>query len=92
MFKDKPYKLYKGDCLEVMDRLIEKGVKVDCVLTDPPYGTTACKWDSTIPFDEMWDRINKLSNKNTPTLLFGSEPFSSLLRCSNIKEYKYDWV
>ena len=86
------YKLYKGDCLEVMDRLIEEGVKFDMVLTDPPYGTTACKWDSVIPFDEMWIRINKLTKTNGAIVLFGNEPFSSNLRISNIKNYKYDWV
>ena len=83
--------LYNGDCLEVMDKLIEKGVKVDAIITDPPYGTTACKWDSVIPFDGMWDRLKMLRNDNTPIALFGSEPFSSALRMSNIKEYKYDW-
>ena len=86
------YKLYNGDCLEVMDRLIEEGVKVDMFLTDPPYGTTACKWDSVIPLDEMWIRINKLIKSNGAIVLFGSEPFSSKLRMSNIKNYKYDWV
>lgn len=84
--------LYNGDCLEVMDRLIKEGVKVDAVITDPPYGTTACKWDLVIPFDEMWERLKKLRNDNTPIVLFGSEPFSSYLRMSNIDEYKYDWV
>ena len=84
--------LYHGDCLEVMDRLIEQGVKVDAIITDPPYGTTACKWDVIIPFDEMWDKIKKIRNNNTPIVLFGQEPFSSMLRLSNIKEYKYDWV
>ena len=84
--------LYKGDCLEVMDRLIEQGVKVDAIITDPPYGTTACKWDSVIPFDEMWIRLNKLIKPNGAIVLFGSEPFSSALRMSNIKNYKYDWV
>jgi len=84
--------LYKGDCLEVMDRLIEDGVKVDSIITDPPYGTTACKWDSVIPFDEMWLRLNKLIKPNGAIVLFGSEPFSSALRMSNIKNYKYDWV
>lgn len=91
MFGNKPYELYKGDCLEVMDRLIEQGIKVDMVLCDPPYGTTSCKWDSIIPFDKMWERLNKLRNRSTPMLLFGSEPFGSFLRCSNIEEYKYDW-
>ena len=85
-------KLYQGDCLEVMDRLIEEGIKVDMILTDPPYGTTACKWDNVIPFDEMWIRINELIKTNGAIVLFGNEPFSSNLRISNIKNYKYDWV
>ena len=84
--------MYKGDCLEVMDRLIEQGVVVDAIITDPPYGTTACKWDSIIDFDEMWLRLNKLIKPNGAIVLFGSEPFSSALRMSNIKNYKYDWV
>ncbi len=84
--------LINGDCLEVMDRLIADGVTVDAIITDPPYGTTACKWDSVIPFDEMWDRLNKLIKPNGAVVLFGSEPFSSSLRMSNIKNYKYDWV
>ena len=84
--------LYKGDCLEVMDKLIEQGIKVDAIITDPPYGTTACKWDSIIPFDAMWERLNKLIKPNGAIVLFGSEPFSSLLRVSNLKNYKYDWI
>ena len=83
--------LYKGDCLTVMDELIARGVVVDAIITDPPYGTTACKWDSVIPFDEMWLRLNKLIKPNGAIVLFGSEPFSSALRMSNIKNYKYDW-
>ena len=85
-------KLYNGDCLEVMDNLIEQGVTVDAIITDPPYGTTACKWDSIIPFDEMWERINKLIKSNGAIVLFGSEPFSSALRMSNIKNYKYELI
>lgn len=85
-------RLIKGDCLEVMQDLINEGVKVDMVLTDPPYGTTACKWDNVIPFDAMWLRLNKLIKPNGAIVLFGSEPFSSALRMSNIKNYKYDWV
>lgn len=84
--------LYNGDCLEVMDKLIEQGVKVDAIITDPPYGTTACKWDSVIPFDKMWERLNKLIKPNGAIVLFGSEPFSSLLRVSNLKNFKYDWI
>ena len=83
--------LYNGDCLEVMDNLIQQGIKVDAIITDIPYGTTHCKWDSIIPFEDMWKRIKLLRKDTTPTILFGSEPFSSSLRLSNIKEYKYDW-
>ena len=86
------YQLYLGDCLEVMDSLIKENIKVDCILTDPPYGTTACKWDTVIPFDDMWERLNKLIKPNGAIVLFGSEPFSSALRMSNIKKYKYDWI
>ena len=90
---DEKYKLYHGDCLEVMDKLIEEAVKVDAIITDPPYGITACKWDSVIPFDEMWDRINKLIKSNGAIVLFGNEPFTSCLICSNLKGFKYrlDW-
>ena len=75
-----------------MDKLISEGIKVDCIITDPPYGTTVCKWDTVIPFDDMWERINKLIKPNGAIVLFGSEPFSSALRMSNIKKYKYDWI
>ena len=82
------YKLYNGDCLEVMKDIKDKSI--DMILCDLPYGTTACKWDNVIPFNEMWDRINKLIKPNGAILLFGSEPFSSALRMSNIKNYRYD--
>ncbi len=84
--------LYNGEALEIMDKLISKGIKVDAVICDPPYGTTACKWDKVIPFDEMWIRLNKLIKLNGAIVLFGAEPFSSTLRISNIKDYKYDWI
>lgn len=84
--------LYNDDCLEVMDKLIEQGIKVDAIITDPPYGTTACKWDSVIDFDVMWKRLNQLIKPNGAIVLFGSEPFSSALRMSNIEMYRYDWI
>lgn len=84
--------LYNGDCLEIMQQLIDKGVKVDAIITDIPYGTTACKWDNVIPFEPMWDRINKLIKDNGAVVLFGSEPFSSKLISSNINKYKHSWV
>ena len=85
------YKLYNGDCLEVMDKLIEEGVIFDAIITDPPYGTTNCRWDSVIPFDKMWDRINKLIKPTGAIVLFSNEPFTSLLICSNLKGFKYRW-
>jgi site-specific DNA-methyltransferase (adenine-specific) len=65
---------------------------VDAIITDPPYGTTACKWDSVIDFDLMWEQLNRIIKPNGAIVLFGSEPFSSALRMSNIKNYKYDWI
>ena len=82
--------LYKGDCLEVM-----KGIpdgSIDAIITDPPYGTTACKWDSVIPFEPMWEQLNRIIKPNGAIVLFGAEPFSSALRMSNIKNYKYDII
>ncbi len=80
----------QGDCLEKVKE-IESG-SVDMILTDPPYGTTACKWDSIIPLEPMWEQLNRIIKPNRAICLFGSEPFSSLLRCSNLKQFKYDWV
>jgi len=82
--------LMNGDCLELM-KTIPDG-SVDMILTDPPYGTTACKWDSVIDFDLMWLQLKRIIKPNGAIVLFGSEPFSSALRMSNIKQYKYDWV
>jgi len=82
--------LRKGDCLEVMKDIPDKSV--DMILCDLPYGTTACKWDSVIPFKQLWEQYNRLIKDNGAIVLFGSEPFSSYLRMSNIKNYKYDWV
>ena len=84
--------LYNGDCLKVMDELIEKGIKVDSIITDPPYGTTACSWDTVIPFTEMWERLNKLIKPNGAIVLFGSQPFTSALVMSNIKMYSHNWI
>jgi site-specific DNA-methyltransferase (adenine-specific) len=65
---------------------------IDCIITDPPYGTTACKWDTVIPFEPMWEQLKRIIKPNGAIVLFGSEPFSSSLRMSNIKQYKYDWI
>jgi site-specific DNA-methyltransferase (adenine-specific) len=65
---------------------------IDLVLTDPPYGTTKCKWDSIIPFEPMWAELKRIRKEKSAICLFGSEPFSSHLRMSNIDFYKYDWT
>lgn len=82
--------LIKGDCLEVMKTI--KSGSIDAIITDPPYGTTTCKWDSVIPFEPMWEQLNRIIKPNGVIVLFGSEPFSSALRMSNIKNFKYDWI
>ena len=82
--------LLNGDCLELMKDIHDKSI--DCIITDPPYGTMSCKWDSVIPFDKMWKQLNRIIKNNGAIVLFGSEPFSSMLRCSNLKNYKYDWI
>ena len=82
--------LIQGDCLEKMKDIPDGSI--DLVLTDPPYGTTACKWDSIIPLEPMWEQLKRIIKPNGAIVLFGSEPFSSFLRISNIKDYKYDWT
>ncbi len=97
MLNNKPYystslgELYKGDCLKVMDYLIEKGIVFDAIITDPPYSVTNYEWDKIIPFDEMWKRLIKLIKPTGAIVLFGNEPFSSALRQSNKGLYRYDW-
>ena len=79
-----------GDCLELMPLIADESI--DMILADLPYGTTACKWDTIIPFKELWKSYNRIIKKNGVIVLFGTEPFSSHLRLSNLKNYKYDWV
>ncbi len=78
-----------GDCLEVM-KDIQDG-SVDAIITDPPYGTTACKWDSVIDFELMWEQLNRIIKPNGAIVLFGNEPFTSVLISSNLKGFKYRW-
>ena len=82
--------LRKGDCLEVMKGIPDNSI--DAIITDTPYGTTACKWDSVIDFDLIWEQLNRIIKPNGAIVLFGAEPFSSALRMSNVRNYKYDWV
>lgn len=82
--------LFNGDCLEVMKQIHDKSI--DMVLCDLPYGTTACKWDVVIPFEPLWEQYMRIIKTSGAIVLFGSEPFSSALRMSNIKSFKYDWI
>jgi len=79
-----------GDCLEVMKNIPDGSI--DMILCDLPYGTTQCKWDVVIPFEPLWAQYKRVIKDNGAIVLFGSEPFSSALRMSNIKNYKYDWI
>lgn len=83
-------KLLHGDCLEIMRTIPDKSV--DFILCDPPYGSTNLKWDCVIDFSKMWQQLNRIAKPGAAIVLFGSEPFSSLLRVSNLKNFKYDWL
>ena len=82
--------IYNEDCLEGMKRIPDGSV--DCVICDLPYGTTANKWDSVIPMDKLWAEYRRILKHQGSVLLFGSEPFSTMLRMSNIDWFKYDWI
>lgn len=73
-----------------MNRIKDKSI--DMILCDLPYGTTQCKWDTIIPFDPLWEQYNRIIKDNGAIVLFGSEPFTSMLICSNIKNFKYNWI
>lgn len=82
--------IYNEDCLEGMNKIPDKSI--DCIICDLPYGTTNCSWDSQIPLDKLWEQYNRIIKDNGAIVLFGAEPFSSFLRISNLKMYKYDLV
>lgn len=81
--------LMQGDCLDKMKE-IESG-SVDMVLTDPPYGITACKWDSIIPLDPMWEQLKRIIKPNGAIVMTASQPFTTTLIASNMKMFKYCW-
>ena len=80
----------QGDCLERMKEIPDGSV--DMVLTDPPYGTTACKWDSIIPLNMMWEQLNRIIKPNGAIVLTASKPFTTVLISSNLSKYCYNWV
>lgn len=83
-------KIYCGDCLEVMPNIPDKSI--DMILCDLPYGTTACKWDVIIPFEPLWEQYKRIIKDNGTIVLFGSQPFTSMLIMSNLKMFKYEWI
>ena len=85
----KPNEIYLGDCLELMKDIPDKSV--DMILCDLPYGTTACKWDSVIPFEPLWEQYKRVIKDRGVIILTASQPFTSFLVTSNIKMFKYDW-
>ena len=90
--ENKNIRLYNGDCLEVMDKLIENNVKVDAIICDLPYQITSNKWDIIVPFEEMWGRVHKILKENGVSCFTASQPFTSALVMSNVKEYKHEWI
>ena len=83
-------RLLHGDCLDLLKQLPKNSI--DLILADPPYGTTYCKWDIIIEFEPLWKELRRVAKEDTAIVIFGTEPFSSLLRASNIRMYKYDWL
>jgi len=82
--------LIKGDCLVEMQNIPDKSI--DAIICDLPYGTTACKWDTIIPFELLWEQYKRIIKDNGAIVLFGSQPFTSALVMSNVKMFKYEWV
>jgi len=82
-------KIHQGDCLELMKQIEDKSV--DMILCDLPYGTTACKWDTIIPFKELWEQYKRIIKDNGAIVLTASQPFTSVLVISNIEMFKYCW-
>ena len=82
--------VHLGDCLELMKTIPDKSI--DMILCDLPYGTTYCKWDSILPLDKLWEQYNRIIKDNGAIVLNSAEPFTSILICSNIKDFRYKWV
>ncbi len=83
-------KLMHGDCLELMKEIPDGSV--DLVLTDPPYGTTNCRWDSVVPLEPMWEQLNRVTKTNSAVLIFGQTPFDKALGASNLSHLRYEII
>jgi len=82
--------LYHGDCLDIMPTLADGNI--DAIITDPPYGTTACKWDSIIPLEPMWEQLKRVIKPNGAIVMTASQPFTTTLIASNMKMFRYEWI
>ena len=82
--------IIQGDCLIEMQNIPDKSI--DMILCDLPYGTTACKWDTIIPFDKLWEQYERIIKPNGAIVLTASQPFTSVLTCSNLKLFRYEWI
>lgn len=89
-YKNENLWLMQGDCLERMKEI--KSGSVDMILTDPPYGTTACKWDSIIPLEPMWEQLKRIIKPHGAIVMTAAQPFTTTLIASNMKMFKYNWV
>lgn len=84
------FELYFGDCLEIMPQLEDDSV--DLLLVDLPYGTTACKWDSIIPLDKLWEQYNRICKENAAMVFTAVQPFTTILAFSNLDNLRYEWI
>ena len=82
--------LHLGDCLDILPTLADNSV--DMVLVDLPYGTTACKWDSTIPLDKLWEQYNRICKEDGAMVFTAAQPFTTILVASNLKNFRYEWI
>lgn len=89
-FREQPLKLVHGDCLDEMERIPDGSI--DLVLADPPYGVTACQWDSIIPLEPMWRQLKRVTKPNAAIVMTARQPFTTTLISSNMKMFKYCWV
>ena len=79
-----------GECLDKLTEISD--ASVDMILTDLPYGTTACSWDSIIPLDKLWEQYNRVVKENAAMVFTASQPFTTILASSNIKNFRYEWI
>ena len=82
--------LFNADCMDILPLIPDKSVQL--ILADLPYGTTSCKWDSILPLDKLWEQYKRIIKDNGAIVLNSAEPFTSILICSNIKDFRYKWV